>query len=88
MSIFWSKEGKTTPPTRKEGKLESIKKILFLCDGNVPECKKTHCYKSGGECKCTSDIRHAINFENVSEYGTYYKIGHDIKEPRCNKEDK
>lgn len=47
--------------------MESIKKILFLCDGNVPECKKTHCYKSGGECKCTSDIRHAINFENVSE---------------------
>lgn len=60
--------------------MESIKKILFLCDGNVPECKKTHCYKSGGECKCTSDIRHAINLENVSEYGTYYKIGHDISD--------
>lgn len=59
--------------------MESIKKIFFLCDGNVPECKKTQCYKSGGECRWTSDIRHAINFENVSEYGTYYEIGHDIK---------
>lgn len=44
-------------------------KIWYLCDGNVPECKKHICYKRVGDfgCKHTSDINHAINF-SVREY--------------------
>lgn len=41
--------------------MEDTKKIFFICDGDVPECKKTGCYKRGGECKWTSDVRHAVS---------------------------
>jgi len=27
--------------------------VLYLCDGNVESCRKTSCYKNGGECKLT-----------------------------------
>lgn len=42
-------------------------KIFYLCDGEVPECKKTHCYKNTDDtpCKLTSDIAHAKNFEKT-----------------------
>lgn len=46
--------------------LESIHyKIFFLCDGEVPNCEKNHCYQNGedGWCRWTSDIRHAKNFK-------------------------
>lgn len=32
--------------------------ILYLCDGNVDSCRKTACYKNGGEC------RHTVHREN------------------------
>lgn len=47
-------------------------KISYLCDGNVPKCKKTYCYRNGqGNCKRTYDINHAINFEKMR--GGYYR---------------
>lgn len=36
--------------------------ILYLCDGDDPNCKKTNCYKCGGACKHTKDIAHAVNY--------------------------
>lgn len=24
--------------------------ILYLCDGDIPTCRKDECYKRGGEC--------------------------------------
>lgn len=36
--------------------------ILYLCDGNDEKCKKTNCYKCGGDCKHTRDIKHAVNY--------------------------
>lgn len=36
--------------------------ILYLCDGDDPNCKKTNCYKCGGVCKHTKDIKHAVNY--------------------------
>ncbi|MDO5344415.1 MAG: hypothetical protein Q4E91_01570 [Lachnospiraceae bacterium] len=43
---------------------EKEKKVTYLCDGEKPDCKRTHCYKNtdDGLCRHTSDIDHAINF--------------------------
>lgn len=41
------------------------KKIFYLCDGKVEKCSKRTCYKNGGDCKHTSDIEHAKNFQKV-----------------------
>jgi len=38
-------------------------RILYLCDGAVPTCSKTHCYRNGGTCFKTSDVEHAVNFK-------------------------
>ena len=61
--------------------MEDTKKIFFICDGDVPECKKTGCYKRGGECKWTSDVRHAVNFEDSLGHGIYCEKGHGSEEP-------
>lgn len=37
--------------------------IFYLCDGEKEDCKKRSCYKNGGECEHTKDIKHARNFE-------------------------
>lgn len=37
--------------------------VLYLCDGNVPTCSKTGCYKRGRECRHTTDVAHALNKE-------------------------
>ena len=46
-------------------------KIYFLCDGDMPGCKKTHCYKNTDDtpCKRTTDINHAKNFEKMPHGG-------------------
>lgn len=38
-----------------------MSKIFVLCDGKVEGCSKTGCYKNGGECRHTTDTKHAIN---------------------------
>lgn len=45
------------------------RKILYLCDGEVPECDNTNCAlkTSDGFCRHTSDINHAVNFKNFME---------------------
>lgn len=55
-------------------------KIMYLCDGNVPGCSKTHCYKTTNEpaCRHTTDIKHAINFKEGGKTGTkgnYWECG-------------
>ena len=39
-----------------------MRKVMYLCDGEVPECEKTSCYKNGGPCRHTTDVDHAMNF--------------------------
>ena len=55
----------------------SEKKIFFLCDGKVPECKKKRCYKNETEtrevCKHTSDITHALNFRREVNTNLYFE---------------
>ena len=52
------------------------RKIFYLCDGKVPECPKTHCYQHGNECRHTTNIEHAVNFEKVSSVTqSYYESG-------------
>jgi len=41
--------------------MHSAETVLYLCDGDVPGCRKTGCYKRGGECRHTTDISHALN---------------------------
>ena len=34
---------------------------LYVCDGQVPDCKKTHCHYNGtGRCRHTTDKSHAL----------------------------
>lgn len=46
-------------------------KVFYLCDGNVPDCSKTNCYKqidgSLFTCRHTSDVSHAINFKKTRD---------------------
>jgi len=36
-------------------------RVVYLCDGMVPDCRKTFCYKRGGKCRHTADASHALN---------------------------
>ena len=52
------------------------KTIIYLCDGNKPECKgSTDCYKNTDDflCEHTSDINHAKNFLKVNEDPMFFK---------------
>lgn len=58
--------------------MKDATKIYYLCDGEVPTCKKACCYKDGGICDKTTDIAHAINFEPRGKVGNYQeKTAHD-----------
>lgn len=54
-----------------KGKVNAAK-IFFLCDGEVKTCKKHSCYKNGGDCKFTSDIGHAKNFQKFYKSSTNF----------------
>lgn len=61
--------------------MNEVKKVFYLCDGEVPECGKSICYKNEiskeGYCKHTTNIGHAINFEDRKGTGIYYELeGH------------
>lgn len=43
------------------------KNIFYLCNGEVKECEKTNCYKHGGLCRHTRDIKFAENFQKYGE---------------------
>ena len=33
---------------------------LYICDGNVADCEKTHCAWNGtGDCRHTTNVKHA-----------------------------
>lgn len=52
-----------------------MRKVFFLCNGQKRDCKKRCCYKNGGDCRHTSDINHALNFERKGRYknGSFYE---------------
>lgn len=58
-------------------------RIMYLCNGEKLDCKKTHCYKNTDDdpCRHTSDINYAINFCK-KVYGShirYWETDHDIQ---------
>lgn len=55
------------------------KKILYFCNGKKPMCKKSRCYLNGGECKRTTDVNYAINFEK-KVYKNFDADNIDIKD--------
>lgn len=55
------------------GNPEGKAPILYLCNGEKADCKKTHCYKKVKDkycCRHTKDVRYAINFKR-SKAGSY-----------------
>ena len=57
-------------------------KIYYLCNGQKEDCQKRNCYINGGNCKHTSDINRALNFEIKGSYkngGSFYEK-EDVKE--------
>ena len=62
---------------------EEQKRVLYLCDGNVPTCKKNTCYKNPKRksdcppCTYTKDVAYALNFHKTSEHvhAAYYENG-------------
>lgn len=59
-------------------------RVFYLCDGKKEDCKRTNCYKDGGECEHTEDIEHAKNFHRDgidSEKSSFFeKDNHKKKE--------
>lgn len=55
-------------------------RILYLCNGEKTDCKKTHCYKNTDDvpCRYTSDIRFAESF--TESKGVYC----EKTPPQCN----
>ena len=58
-----------------KGRRCNVTKIFYLCDGKREKCKKTRCYKNGGECRHTTDINHALKFERKGsdKNGDFYE---------------
>lgn len=53
-----------------------MRKVFYLCNGQKDDCEKRTCYKNGGNCRHTSDINHALNFETKGRYkngGNFYE---------------
>lgn len=66
------RNGELDEATCNEAKTD---KILFLCDGEVPNCRKRSCYKKAGNsdaCHHTSDVTHALHFR-LNRTGRIYK---------------
>lgn len=66
-------------------------KILFLCDGEKTDCKRSYCYKKNDTkdfdcCRHTSDVTHAIHFRPNRTGKIYVEepqsgtVAQDIKE--------
>ena len=36
-------------------------RILYLCYGEIPACRKDECYKRGGGCQHTTEVAHVLN---------------------------
>lgn len=68
-------DGMIENEVKKELKVEAdnnIKKqkVLYLCNGEKPDCRQRGCYKKGSdqrcECRYTSDIQYAKNFQEAN----------------------
>jgi transcriptional/translational regulatory protein YebC/TACO1 len=58
--------------------------IMYLCDGEKPDCKKRTCYKNGGYCRHTKSVEYAVNFSRKGpvNHSTFWeeKISRDRME--------
>jgi len=54
-----------------------LNNILYLCDGQNPECKKTNC----GVCHHTTDVNHAVNFQPIVNNDSGQNLGYMEIEP-------
>lgn len=49
---------------------------VYRCKGDKPECSKNeNCFKNGGFCHCTKDLKHAKVFVLVEDLDTtWYEL--------------
>lgn len=40
---------------------------FYICNGENPDCAKTHCFYHGGECKYTTNEQYRLNSESIFE---------------------
>lgn len=57
-------------------------KVLYLCDKQKDDCKKTNC--SEEFCHHTSDVSHAINFKKIVDTASGEVVGYAEKESGWN----
>lgn len=52
-------------------------RIFYLCNGEVPYCKKTMCYKTNNTenevCRHTTNVAYALNFKKEDENTSYFE---------------
>ena len=53
---------------------EEPRNVYYLCNKNIPDCKKTNCSKEF--CKHTKDVNFAINFEKVVDEASGEVLGY------------
>ena len=49
------------------------RRVFYLCNGEKEDCKKRTCYKNGGECKHTSNVEYALNFERPRKNCAFFE---------------
>lgn len=55
------------------------RRVFYLCNGEVPYCKKNTCYKNkdatGEVCRHTTNVAYALNFEKSDKCISYFEKG-------------
>lgn len=56
---------------------EEKRRVFYLCNGEVPYCKKDTCYKNENAtddaCRHTTNVAYALNFEKVDKCISYFE---------------
>lgn len=48
-------------------------KILYLCNGEKPDCNKRGCFRNGGDCWHTANPEYAVNFRRKHPHGILWE---------------
>lgn len=62
------------------------RRVFFLCNGEVPCCKKTMCYKNNNTedevCRHTINVAYALNFKRGDDNISYFESPQNRKRAR------
>ena len=72
MWIVGAFQDRPVRPAKEEPKRQEGPSVAYFCDGK-PKCRRSlECWKNGGDCHRTVDIRHARNFRQLDDKCSYY----------------